>query len=188
MKLELSEKQVKAIIELASKNPDVEELQEIKALVDGYNENKSNLECFIDKYKYECDKIINRDGENEVDVLICGIDYFAHWTEGIYDVVKLNNFMVNYEMVISAKEWVLDDSMFKEDSYYKELHSKFKDDLSKMGISIYIEDVEEYDVLISYSLPTSKVLDDEYIKEFVRILEDYRNSFSDEMDYIYTSY
>lgn len=195
MKLNFNEKQAKVLLFLIEKelknysNDEYrEELIQIQKSIVKANSYDGIIEEFVDKYKYENESASFNDKEYNIGLLIEGIDYQAHWKKGD-DRFYLNNFIVDYKAIINAIDELNDDNnIFKTEDYYRQLYKDFTVRLKEIGV-VFAEDTsDEYDVLMIYSLPTDKILDEKFIKSFTNILSDYMFEFKKELDFIYGIY
>lgn len=196
MKIELNERQIEVMLNLVEGilNGDTEsstysELKEIKDILDKTNTQEGIIAEFIERYKYKGDNVKLDDNEYNIGLLIEGIDYHCHWIDEDKSKINLNNYLVDYKAIINVMDEVVDeDKIFKEEDEYREMYTKLTKELESIGVTFYEELSDEYDVLMVYSLPTDKILDESFISKFSKILKDYHHQFDKELKLIYGEY
>lgn len=193
MRLKVNEVQRELLLELISDSLDINnakytELKEVKDALQYSNTKDGIISEFIEIYKYDNDDIKFKDNEYDIGLLLNGVDYHAHWTnkDKENNKIRLNNFIVNYRAIIDAIGEVDDDGdVFKTEDEYKQIYNKFEKDLKEIGVTFYEECDEGYDVLMVYSLPIDKILNEDFIEQFTKILKNYGDSFNEELKLLY---
>lgn len=143
------------------------------------------IEKFVKKYRDGNEDVILKDGEYHMPVLIKGIEYHGHWMAKDKSRIEINNFMIDYKAIIELKYDFEDNKLFKEDDKYIQMYKEFELNLKNIGVTIYEKCSDGYDVLMVYSIPTEKILDDTFIDTFDKILSSYSNEFEEELKLIY---
>lgn len=158
-------------------------------------EEKVNL-CkvydFIQKFKYDNEEISTKKDGISKDIGLCikGFDFHSHWVEEPNKDVKclnLNDFVPDYKLIIEGLS-DLDNSIssqFLSPKYYEDEYNDFMSKLKKLGIFVEENAGNEYDVLMTFSLPANKLDDDKFFEQFMGLYCDYKNKYNDELDVLY---
>lgn len=147
---------------------------------------------FVNKYKYDGDEIATKIDGISKDVPICikGIEFHTHWVEESnkdVDYLKFNEFVPDYQDIIYSLSDLDDEisSQFLSPKYYEDEFNDFISKLKKMGITVEESAGNEYDVLMTFSLPSDKLDNNRYINKFMKLLIDYKSKFNEELDVLY---
>lgn len=145
--------------------------------------NNTIIEKFVKKHNSNNYKVKFDGNEYFIHLLVGGFEYYCHWCEDS-NRIELNDFMVSYKAIIEEIPNNQGNPVFKSKEEYEKMYNDFVESLKSIGVFFYEEKDEEYDSLIAYSLPTNKILNEEFIKEFVQILDNYREKFNEELDFL----
>lgn len=154
--------------------------------------NLGKIYNFVEKYKYDEEKIATKIDGISKDIPLCikGIEFHSHWIEEPNKDVKylsLNEFVPDYQNIIEGLS-DLDNtisSQFLSPKYYKDEYDEFIAKLKKMGILVEENVGNEYDVLMTFSLPANKLDNNNFINKFMKLLIDYKTKFDEELDVLY---
>lgn len=184
--MEFNKKQKELIIKLFSERFDndtqsphyIEAMNIINIVKKDFLDNKAIVEKFLNKYSYIEDVFFDEElQEYVVGVNICNEEYCCHWKQENMDRIYLNNFLVDYKTIMNIKE--LD--VLKTESEYKERYSNLNKRLNDIGVTFKEDCICEYEALLIYSMPIEKLLDEDFINEFTKIIKDYNKEFEAEL-------
>lgn len=130
--------------------------------------NEEKIQRFIDTYSIDEDKSY---------ILLGGYEYFV---DRNIEQVWINDFMPNWKLIFDEIGGRLH---FKD--YYMTKEREFEKKLSSIGVIYNKEGQDEYDNLLSYKLPINKINDEQWVEEFIKIIDEYKTSFEEEMNLIY---
>ncbi|MCC0645423.1 hypothetical protein KGF41_14245 [Clostridioides sp. ZZV14-6150] len=185
---ELEESKLKLLLNLLETelekddNKNLEELKELNLIFKEPYANEEIVNKFILKYK---DKEPSYSGSPQ-SVKLGDKIYAVYCNEndtikyiGVYDYIPF------YESLIEDIEKYANSGVFKEKEFYIDKLNDFKKDINNLGIEVEADDECEYQIATMFHLPVEKVLDDNFISAFIKIIEEYEKNVEEELIYIY---
>lgn len=153
-------------------------LKELKAVFTKGSTNIDKISYFFEKYGYD-------ETSNNTEVLLDGFEYYGHWSDKNDSILNLNDYLVDYELVLDGLRDKGIATNFKNEEYYSKLFKEFESNLLNIGVEIGVDDCEGYDSLMVYSLPTVKLLDENFINSFTTLVSDYKSNYEQELECLY---
>ncbi|MCC0684036.1 hypothetical protein [Clostridioides sp. ZZV14-6345] len=185
---ELEESKLKLLLDLLETelekddNSNLEELKELNLIFKEPYLNEEVVNNFILKYKYKEPKYRGSPQSvklgDKVYSVYCNEDDTIKYV-GVCDYIPF------YENLIKVIEKYTDSGVFKEKEFYINKLNNFKNDINNLGIEIETDDECEYRILTIFHLPIEKVLDNNFISSFIKIIEEYEKNVEEELIYIY---
>ncbi|EQF28826.1 hypothetical protein QEW_0446 [Clostridioides difficile CD160] len=187
---ELEESKLKLLLDLLENelkkenNNNLDELKELNLIFKEPYLNEEIVNKFILKYKYK-DKEPSYLGSPQSVKLGDKIYAVEYINDDIIKSLAIVDYIPFYESLIEDIEKYSDSGVFKEKEFYLNKLNDFKKDINNLGIEIETDDECEYKILTIFHLPIEKVLDDNFISSFIRIIDKYEKDVEEELIYIY---